>query len=251
MPVAIVTGAAKRIGREISLALARDGFDLALHYLASAGEADSLATEIAALGRRAETFRADLADLDAVDAMMAAIAASFGSADLLVNNAARFVYDNPEKIDFGELDRHFRTNLVAPVALARKFVDMATPDALCVSILDNKLFHPNPDYFSYSLSKAALHSASQMMAMHFGHRVRFCGVAPAITLVSGGQGEANFGQTRAINFTGRACEPADVANAILYLFRNPVINGETIVLDGGQKLMNLPRDVAFAGVTRP
>lgn len=243
---ALVTGAAKRLGRVTALALARRGWDVAVHYGQSEGDALEVVAEIAALGRRAVALQCDLADEQAVRALLGRAIDALGPVSCVVNNASLFDYDSAEDFSFARLDRHMHANLGAPILLARA-LHAATPDggqAVVINLLDQKLFNLNPDYLSYTLSKAGLHSATTMLAQQLAPKLRVVGVAPGISLPSGGQTEAEFERAHRISPLGRSSTADDIAAAVCFCAESPAITGTTLLVDGGQHLLGLQRDVS-------
>lgn len=243
-PVALVTGAARRLGAAIVRELARD-FDVALHYNGSSAEADALSTELRRQGARTMAVGADFSDPEAAAAMVAQVAASLGPIDLAVNSASTFEYDDPSTFEAARMQASLAVNLVAPMVVAREVARHGAPRAVLVNMLDNKVFAPNPDFFSYSLAKFALKSSVEMLAMHFRGRMRVNGIAPGVTLRSGDQSEANYEASWRHTLTGSGPTPEDIAAAVRFIWKTESLNGTTIVLDGGQHLMSLERDVAF------
>jgi len=246
-PVVLVTGAARRLGRHIALDLAAHGFDVALHHGRSRDEADTTAREARAHGATAELFAADLADEAACRALVPAVAARFGRLDAVVNNAAAFDYDDAGSFGYAAMQAHLRTNTGAPIVLARALhAQLAGEGRGCVvNLLDQKLWNPNPDYFSYTLSKAALQAATVMLAQALAPRVRVCGVAPGVTLVSGTMSAGEFEAAHAMTPLERSSTPEDIARAVRFLIESPAITGTTLLVDGGQHLQAQPRDVMF------
>ncbi|RXZ31114.1 SDR family oxidoreductase [Oxalobacteraceae bacterium CAVE-383] len=244
--VALVTGAARRIGRVIALALARDGWDIALHYHASGQQAQATAAEIEALGRRAVALQCDLADANAVTALLRR-AAALGPVGCVVNNASMFEQDSATAFSPAALDAHMRVNLAAPLLLAQA-LHAATPDgaqAVVINLLDQKLYNLNPDFLSYTLSKAALQCATTMLAQALAPKLRVVGVAPGLTMQSGEQSAAGFANAHGVTPLGKSSTPEDVAAAVCYLASARAITGATLLVDGGQHLIPLQRDVMF------
>jgi NAD(P)-dependent dehydrogenase (short-subunit alcohol dehydrogenase family) len=248
-PVVLVTGAARRLGREIALGLADAGFDAAVHYRQSSREAEATATELRAKGAQAATFAADLADESACRSLVPAVVARLGRLDAVVNNASTFEYDAPATFGHAAMERHWRANVAPAVLLAQALHDHlaaeATTVGCVVNLLDQKLWNPNPDYFSYTLSKAALQAATVMLAKALAPRVRVCGVAPGVTLVSGTMSESEFEAAHRLTPLARSSTPADIARAVRFLIESPAITGTTLLVDGGQHLQAQARDVLF------
>lgn len=246
-PVALVTGAARRIGRTIALALARDGWDVGVHYGASRDNALATVRAIEALGRRAVALPCDLADAASVRRLVADCSSALGSVICLVNNASLFAEDRIDSISAETLQRHMQVNVAAPLLLAQALHAALPADArgVVINLLDQKLFNPNPDYLSYTLSKAALHEATTLLAQALAPRLRVVGVAPGITLTSGDQTETGFAKAHTKTPLGRSSTPEDVAAAVVYLARAQAVTGTTLLVDGGQHLVPSPRDVMF------
>jgi NAD(P)-dependent dehydrogenase (short-subunit alcohol dehydrogenase family) len=245
--VALVTGAAKRIGRNIALALAQQGWDILVHYHTSADEAESTAQEIQACGRRAATVQCDLSDGVAVQALLPLAAQLLGAVSCVVNNASLFSHDCSANFSIAALDAHMHTNLAAPILLAQALYD-ATPESaqsVVINLLDQKLFNLNPDFLSYTLSKAALHSATIMLAQALAPKVRVVGIAPGLTLVSGEQTADGFSNAHRMTPLGKSSTPDDIAKAVCYLAEARAVTGTILIVDGGQHLIPLPRDVMF------
>ena len=246
--VALVTGAGRRIGRAIALGLARAGWDVAVHYRASGDEAAQVAAEIVALGRRAVTLQCDLSDEVAVRELLPRAIAALGPVRCVVNNASLFDYDSAADFTAARLDAHMRANVAAPILLAQA-LHAATAGggepAAVINLLDQKLYNLNPDFLSYTLSKAALHTATTMLAQQLAPAVRVVGIAPGITMVSGDQTEAGFANAHQQTPLGRSSTPEDIADSVVYAASARAMTGTTLLVDGGQHLVPLPRDVMF------
>ena len=217
--VALVTGAARRIGRAIALGLAQDGWDIALHFRDSKTEADATVNEILALGRRAVALQCNLADETAVKALLARANAALGPVSCVVNNASLFDYDSASDFSTARLDAHMHANLAAPILLAQA-LHATTPDggqSVVINLLDQKLYNLNPDFLSYTLSKAALHTATTLLAQALAPKVRVVGIAPGITTISGAQSEADFAAAHQATPLGRSSTPEDVAASVCYV----------------------------------
>ena len=245
--VALVTGAARRIGREIALELARDGWDIAVHYATSREDALQAVAEIEHLGRRALAVNRDLAVEAGVRSLLAECAEELGPVTCLVNNASIFERDDAASFTSAQLLRAMRTNVAAPILLAQALHDQLPPDGrgVVINLLDQKLVNPNPDFLSYTLSKAALQEATRLLAMALAPRLRVVGVAPGLTLVSGAQSEEGFARAHTRTPLGRSSTPADIAQAVVYLAKASAVTGITLLVDGGQHLVPSERDVMF------
>lgn len=250
--IALVTGAAKRLGREIALHLARHGWDLILHYARSQEQVFETATEIKRLGRQVITLQADLSIESEVDALIGRCMQDMGLPDCLVNSASRFEYDDANTFSFNALEQHMRINLAAPVSLARSLHDARSHSmgeyahpAVVINLLDQKLANPNPDFLSYTLSKAALDHATILLAQALAPHVRVVGLAPGITLLSGNQTPEDFQRAHTMTVLGRSSTAEDIGNAVVYLAQAHAVTGTTLYVDGGQHLDPRGRDVMF------
>jgi NAD(P)-dependent dehydrogenase (short-subunit alcohol dehydrogenase family) len=241
---AIVTGGAKRIGAALVRALAADGWHVAIHCNSSRAEADALAAEI---GAAARVVAADLAIADSAEALVAASTQGWPPAGLLVNNASLFEYDALGGVTAAAWDRHMAVNARAPALLTQSFAAALAEGArgLVVNLLDAKLASPNPDFFSYTVSKMALAGVTELSARALAPRVRVAGIAPAVTMVSGPQSRENFAAAHVLNPLGRGVDAADIVAALRFIIATPTIHGQVLTLDAGQRLLGLPRDVAF------
>lgn len=239
---ALVTGGARRIGRTLCLALAEAGFDVAIHHNESAEEAESLKAEIERLGRRACVVRADLAD-PAATGMIAEAAAALGPLNLLVNNASIFEDDRVGSITAEGWDTHLDVNLKAPVLLAQAFAAQAPEGASVINILDQRVLKPNPQFFSYSLSKAGLWFATRTLAQAMAPRIRVNGVGPGPTLPSIHQSAEDFAAEAANVPLKRRSTPEAIARAVLYLVDAEEVTGQMIAVDGGQHLAWMTPDI--------
>lgn len=251
--IVLITGAARRIGRALALGFAARGWDVAVHYGASKAEADELVAEIVALGRRAVALHAELGDEAQVERLMPACTAALGRPTCIVNNASCFEEDTAYNVGYDLLLKLTAMNLGAPLVLARMLFE-ATPEAaraderqrgVVINVLDQKLYNMNPDYLSYTLSKAALQTATVALAQALAPKVRVVGLAPGLTMQSADQTLAGFEEAHRATPLGRASRPEDIVAAALYLADAAGVTGTTLVVDGGQHLVPLPRDVMF------
>ncbi len=235
--VALVTGAARRIGRSLALAAAEAGYDLAIHHRSHPEEADSLAAEAAAFGANSLTLTGDLADPVTASALLDA-AGRLGPVTLLVNNASLFEDDSLGSLNANGLNAHMAVNLTAPVLLSQAFA-MRLPTGmggLIVNVLDQRVLRPNPQFFSYSLSKAALWAATKTMAQALSPHIRVNGIGPGPTLPSVHQVPGEFEAEVAGTPLARAVDPGEIAAALRYLIDAPSVTGQMIAVDAGQHL---------------
>jgi NAD(P)-dependent dehydrogenase (short-subunit alcohol dehydrogenase family) len=239
---AIVTGGARRIGAAIARALSEDGWHLLIHCRNSVAEGEALAAELG----NARTVAADLAEPDCAERIFSGLG-DLPPPRLLVNNASRFVFDAADGFDVAGWNAHMDANLRAPALLSSAFAKAAGAEGgLIVNLLDAKLAAPNPDFFSYSVSKFGLAGLTELTARAFAPRgIRVCAIAPSVTLVSGPQSRENFEAVHTLNPLERGVEVADIVRALRFIVESPVLTGQTIVLDGGQRFLSLPRDVQF------
>ncbi|AQR62954.1 short chain dehydrogenase [Brevundimonas sp. LM2] len=233
---ALVTGAARRIGRTIVLALARRGHDVAIHHRDSIDDAEALAAEVRALGRRAAVVLADLTDEAAVRALIPAAVAALGPLSVLVNNASVFEDDRVGGLSRETWDRHLETNLRAPLVLSEAFAAQAPDGAAIVNLLDQRVLKPDPRFVSYALSRNGLWWATRTLAQALAPRIRVNGVGPGPTLKSIHQTAAEFEAEAAAVPLGHGASPDDIAAAVLYLVAARSVTGQMIAVDGGQHL---------------
>lgn len=327
-PVVLVTGAAKRLGREIALALAAGGWQVAVHYRSSEADArqtvadcnrlsgawavagaqtvpadsstsfssSASAASSTALTSSASTasttsaksspaapcaaFAADLADEAAVRGLLPRVIAHFGRVDAVVNSASTFEHDSAASFGFASLDKHLHSNTGAAILLAQALhahvaarqatgtstattsgsgpasgATAAAADSIAtanhagrcavVNLLDQKLWNQNPDFFSYTLSKAALEAAGTMLALALAPLVRVVGVAPGLTLTSHLLSDEQFAARHKLSPLGRSSTPGDVAAAVKFALENASMTGTTLLVDGGQHLMRFERDFSL------
>ena len=235
---ALITGAARRIGRALALTAAEAGYDIAVHYRGPSTDAEALVAEIEALGRKAAPVAAELTDEDQTSALVTQAARALGPVTLLINNASVFRDDRVQTHTRESWDAHIETNLRAPILLAQSFAAALPPDAegLIVNMLDQRVWRPNPQFFSYGLSRAALWSATQVLAQALAPRIRVNAIGPGPTLPSIHQNAEQF-EAEAHNVAlERRSSPEDVAAALRYLIDARQVTGQMIAVDGGQHL---------------
>jgi NAD(P)-dependent dehydrogenase (short-subunit alcohol dehydrogenase family) len=243
---ALVTGGAQRIGRRIVERLAGEGYAVAIHCRRSTDQAEKMATSIREQGGRAAVVQADLADGDAVERLVPEAVRALDPLTLLVNNASEFEPDEVETLSQDRWDRHFAVNLRAPAFLARDFARQLPADGqgCIVNIVDQRVWKPTPQFFSYTLTKAALFSATQTMAQALAPRIRVNAVGPGPTLSNVRQGNEDFAKQSEAVLLGRGGTPDEIADAVLYLAKAGSVTGQMIAVDGGQHLAWETPDVA-------
>jgi NAD(P)-dependent dehydrogenase (short-subunit alcohol dehydrogenase family) len=240
----LVTGGGQRIGAAIALRFAGAGHDVILHCRRSTDQAEVTAKAARALGVAACVLAADLADRDAVSGLIDRALAAAPDLGVLVNCASMFEPDMPDRPEPDQWAEAMAVNALAPCRLAAD-LHRAVSGAVVVNILDQKLANPNPDYFSYTASKAALAEATRMQAMAFAGRTTVVAVAPGLTLPSGDQTAEEYAISSTLNLLKRATSAQEVADAVVFAASGALATGETLYVDGGQHLTPQSRDVMF------
>ena len=241
---AVITGAARRIGRVLAVQAARSGYDVAVHHRDSADDAEETAALVRAEGRKACVLATDLASRDA-GGLIGRAEAELGPVTLLVNNASLFIDDRLQSFDVDTLDAHLATNLRAPALLAQALA-ARLPEGrtgCIINILDQRVWRPNPQFFGYSLSKAALWHATQTMAQALAPRIRVNAIGPGPTLGSVHQAPGEFELEAAGTPLGHSVSPGEIAAALRYLIDAPSVTGQMIAVDSGQHLGWLTPDI--------
>ena len=256
VPTVLITGAARRLGRGIALALAAAGWRVAVHYRSSLDDATKTVADCAALTPGAAAFMANLDDEMAVRGLLPTVVQAMGHVDAVVNSASTFEHDTNASFSFAAMEKHMRSNAGAPILLGQALHTHIThrlqdaqpsdgPRGVVVNLLDQKLWNQNPDFFSYTLSKAALEAANTMLALGLSPLVRVVGVAPGLTLTSHLLSAAKFETLHKLSPLGRSSTAQDVASAVLFALQNQSITGTTLLVDGGQHLMRFERDFSL------
>ncbi|WP_341209869.1 SDR family oxidoreductase [uncultured Sphingomonas sp.] len=234
----LVTGGAKRLGAAIARAVARAGHVPVIHYGTSQAEAEALAAEL-----DGTAVQGDLSDLADVPALFAR-ACKGGAIDGLVNSASLFEYDSPAAPDPALAARLHAVNVMAPSLLAAALAGQGREGAV-VNLLDQKLANPNPDFYSYTLTKAALAEATVLMAQAYAPHVRVNAVSPGLTLPSGDQTDAEFDAVARANLLQRPVGAQAVADAVVWLLEARSVAGQNVFVDCGQRFVKSARDVMF------
>ena len=234
----MITGAAHRIGRTIAFDLASHGYGVAVHYLNSREKADELVAAIHEVGGRAVALKADLADEDAVKGLIPAAAEELGPITVLVNNASLFENDTVETATRESWDMHLDVNLRAPFVLSQTFAEQV-PEGVegnIINILDQRVWNLTPFFMSYTVSKAALWTLTQTMALALAPKIRVNGVGPGPTIKNERQSEDDFARQWAETPMARRVMPDEIADACRFLLHAPSMTGQMIAIDGGQHM---------------
>lgn len=235
---ALITGSARRIGRAIALDLAAHGWRVAIHYRNSRDEAEALAAEIQRVGGGAVAVAANLADLADVRSLITRCAAALGPVTCLVNNASEFFLDTIGSVTPEGWDTHLDINLKAPVFLAQALY-ANLPEGVegnVINIIDQRVWRPTPDFFSYTISKAGLWTATQTLAQAMAPRVRVNAIGPGPVLQSVHQSQADFAAETLTTPLQRGPSLPEIAAAVRFILATPSMTGQMIALDGGQHL---------------
>jgi NAD(P)-dependent dehydrogenase (short-subunit alcohol dehydrogenase family) len=235
---ALVTGGAVRLGRAIVLALAEQGFDVAIHCGSSVTEAEHTASGVMAAGRRAVVLQADLADEASVATLLPRAAEALGPIGVLVNNASRFDRDEWDDATRESWDAHMEPNLRAPFVLTQAFAKAlpAGAEGVVVNMLDQRVWSLTPHFVTYTVSKAALWTLTQTMALALAPRIRVNAIGPGPALPSTRQTDAQFARQSASVPLGHGTSPEEVGRAVVAILSLPAMTGQMIALDGGQHL---------------
>lgn len=242
----------------MALALARAGWQVAVHYRDSHDDAMQTVAECADLSGDSAAFDADFFDEESVRSLVPRVIKRFGRIDAVVNNASLFEHDDAQSFSYVALEAHLRSNTGAPILLAQALhahiqqrvanaegVGDETAHGAVVNVLDQKLWNQNPDFLSYTLSKAALEAANTMLALALAPRVRVVGVAPGLTLTSHMLSQEKFEALHTMSPLGRSSSPEDIASAVCFALENRAITGTTLLVDGGQHLQRFERDFSM------
>jgi NAD(P)-dependent dehydrogenase (short-subunit alcohol dehydrogenase family) len=236
---ALVTGGARRIGRVLAATAAQAGYDVAIHVRAEGDDhAEAAAGEVRSHGRKATILTSDLRKESATVALVGQAESELGPVTLLVNSASVFEQDAFSDMNRASWDLHMETNLRAPLVLAQAFARRLPADreGLIVNILDQRVWRPGPEFFSYTLSKAALWDATRMLAQDLAPRIRVNGIGPGPTLQSVHQDEAAFQAEVESTLLGRSVHPSEIGAALRYLIDARSVTGQMIAADSGQHL---------------
>ena len=245
MKSVLVTGSAKRIGKRLALDFAADGWDVAVHCNASIAEAQEVAAIIRSLGRRAIIVRGDLSQADVPDRLIGEAAQGLGGLTCLINNASLFEPDEVGSITQASWAEHLDTNLRAPVFLSQAFARQLPGDqeGSIISIIDQRVWKLNPKFFSYTMSKSALWTATRTLAQALAPRIRVNAIGPGPALPSARMEQAEFDKQARLTLLGRGTSPEEISAAVKFILSQPALTGQMIALDGGQHLVWQTPDV--------
>jgi NAD(P)-dependent dehydrogenase (short-subunit alcohol dehydrogenase family) len=245
---ALVTGAGKRLGREMALYLARCGYDVAVHYAASRKEAEEVVKEITAMGRRACALRADLLIESQVEKLVPmAVQGLGGPLTVLVNNASIFEYDTLRTASRKSWDRHLESNLRAPFVLTQAFAAQApaagrdeagepVASGLVINMIDQRVHKLTPEFMTYTIAKMGLWALTRTAAQALAPQIRVNAIGPGPTLQGARQSDSHFTRQRAATVLGRGANPSDITAALGFFLDAPAVTGQMIAVDGGQHL---------------
>jgi NAD(P)-dependent dehydrogenase (short-subunit alcohol dehydrogenase family) len=237
----LITGGAKRLGAAMARAIAAAGYTVVIHANHSVDEAARLAAEL-----NGSFVLGDLSRPESAGEIIAEAAQKAGPLFGLINNASRFEFDSPASVSAESIAAHIAPNLIAPMLLTKHFAERLTLErGVVINILDQKLSNLNPDFFSYTLTKAALAAGTEMFAMALAPRIRVCGIAPGLTMKAPRQSERKFEAAWRANPLQRGSAPEDIARAALFILQTPAMTGTVITVDGGEHLMRRSRDVGL------
>jgi NAD(P)-dependent dehydrogenase (short-subunit alcohol dehydrogenase family) len=274
---ALVTGAGKRLGREIALGLARAGWRVAVHYRSSEAEALQTAADclqafaqwqaqagLKATGSDASAslndtqlqlqhfiFKADLANEEDARKLLPQVVSQLGRVDAVINSAALFEHDDVQSFSYANMAQHWASNTGAAIVLAQALHQHCqsrsaqAAEAVVINMLDQKLWNPNPDFLSYTLSKAALEAANTLLAQALAPLVRVVGVAPGLTLTSHMLDDDKFQKLHTLSPLGRSSSVEEVVSSVVFAVHNRAMTGTTLLVDGGQHLMKFERDFSL------
>jgi len=244
-PGVLITGAGARVGKALALAIGADGWRVAVHYRHSAEPAQEVASRIIANGGQAAAVRADLANRADVASLIPNAIDAIGPIQALINNASHFEDDRLEDLSHDLWDTHMDTHLRAPVFLASAFADQLSEntDGAIINLIDQRVRKPNPKFFSYYLSKAALNCATVTMAQALAPRIRVNAVAPGPTLRNARQSKIDFDRQVSATLLGTGSPVEEIVDAVRYLLSARAVTGQTLVVDGGQHLLWRTADV--------
>ncbi|MDX1715534.1 MAG: SDR family oxidoreductase [Anderseniella sp.] len=242
---ALITGAARRIGKRMAVDLAAQGWAVAIHYNSSRDEAQAVADQIAAAGGRAAIVQGDLSSPAAPQKIIAAAVEELGPLTCLINNASRFEPDEADTVTVDDWDSHLDTNLRAPVFLSQAFAAQlpAGEQGNIINIIDQRVWKLNPTFFSYTASKSALWTVTRTLAQSLAPRIRVNAIGPGPALPNVRMNADDFAKQASLTLLQRGTSPEEISATLLFILSAPALTGQMIVLDGGQHLVWQTPDV--------
>jgi NAD(P)-dependent dehydrogenase (short-subunit alcohol dehydrogenase family) len=241
----LITGAAKRIGRQLAMDMAVVGFDVAVHCNQSRDDAVDVAAAIQRLGRRAVVVQGDLAEVGVEERLIDEATKALGPIGVLINNASIFEPDEALNITPDSWEKHQSINLRAPIMLAQAFARSLPKDCSgnIINIVDQRVWKLNPRFFSYTMSKAGLWTATRTLAQALAPRIRVNAIGPGPALPSVRMDQAEFDKQARLTLLGRGTSPVEISAAAKFILSQPALTGQMIALDGGQHLVWQTPDV--------
>ena len=237
---ALITGAGQRLGQFLSIALAEDGYDIAIHYSSSRDGAEKTRAAVQAAGRHAALVQADLSDETQIDRLILDAEQGLGGhIGVLINNASVFEDDNAQSHTRESWDLHMNVNLRAPIRLSQIFAERLPDDerGVVLNMIDQRVWKLNPNFFTYTLSKSALWSATKTLAQALAPNIRVNGIGPGPTLQNARQDKDDFQKQVDATLTGRGSSPEEIVRAARFLIAADAVTGQMIAVDGGQHLI--------------
>lgn len=234
----LITGAARRLGRAIALDMAGAGWAVGIHYRSSKHDAEALRAEIEAIGGKAALLQADLSQSACLDGLVADCAARLGAPLCLINNASEFLPDTVLSTDEAIWDTHLDVNLKAPVFLAKALARHlpAHSSGNIINIIDQRVWRLTPDFFSYTISKAGLWTATRTLAQGLAPRIRVNAIGPGPVLRSVHQTDEDFETEAQSTLLHKGPSTDEITAAVRFILSSPSMTGQMIALDGGQHL---------------
>jgi NAD(P)-dependent dehydrogenase (short-subunit alcohol dehydrogenase family) len=232
---ALVTGAAKRIGRSLAMALAREGVHVVIHYNTSQEEAEQVAEEVRQHGSHAWALQADLHDSEQTDMLIDRAIEQAGQLQILVNSASIFMQNRLLDFDADDFYNNMQVNALAPLGLSRAFARQGQAGAI-INFLDTRILDYDRDHAAYHLSKRTLYTITRMLSVELAPRIRVNGVAPGLILPPPGQDAAYLEKRKHTNPLQQIGTLEDITEAALFLLRSDFVTGQIIYVDGGRHL---------------
>ncbi len=248
-PLVLITGGTNRLGYFIAESFAKKGYDLALHFHSNPDNAEKAMKAIGAYGVECACFRANFAELNQAESLMAKVLSHFKKTpDILINNSGVFHWDDIETISAQALEEHFKINIFAATLLSRDYNQACQKEqrnGVIINILDQKLMNLHGDHLSYTLSKYALMGLTYTLAKELVPLIRVCGIAPGYTLPGPCEAEEEFSKKHDKTPLNRGVQPLEIAETALYIAQNQSLTGQIITVDAGSHLGSKQRDFAF------